>query len=376
MTKLESTVSDILKHADVQINGTRPQDITIHDSRVYGRVLRDRELGLGESYMDGWWDAKRPDELIAHILSADLAAKVKPSPALIATGLAQIIGATVNNRQTVTKAKKNASHHYNIGNDLYERMLDQRMIYSCGYWDGVKTLDEAQTNKLDLICRKLQLKKGMTLLDIGCGWGGFAEYAARHYGVTVTGISPASEQVKIAKKRTKGLKVKILQKDYRDMTGQFDRITSIGMLEHVGIKNYGTFFAACKRLLAPGGMMLHHTIGSNQTYNPREAKWIDRYIFPGGEIPTIAQVASAVEKKFVIEDLHNFGPDYDKTLMAWYQNFKRHYPEISDKYDQRFYRMWEFYLLMFAALFRTRNLQLWQFVMRPVERSSTYKSPR
>ncbi|MBI3888958.1 cyclopropane fatty acyl phospholipid synthase [Candidatus Saccharibacteria bacterium] len=376
MTKLEKTVEELFQHADIKLGGTRPQDVTINNPAVYGRVLRDRELGLGESYMDGWWDSPQPDAFITRILSADLASQVKLSPAIIASGAKSVVSASFSNRQSVKKAKKNAEHHYNIGNDLYELMLDKRMIYSCGYWKGAKTLDQAQENKLDLICRKLQLKKGMTLLDIGCGWGGFAEFAATKYGVKVTGISPAIEQVKKAKERTKGLNVTILQKDYRHMTGSFDRIVSIGMLEHVGVKNYQTFFESCNALLKPGGMMLHHTIGSNQTYNPSEAKWIDKYIFPGGVIPTIPEVVTPAQKYFVVEDIQNFGPDYDKTLMAWHKNFVKSYPKIKDSYDERFYRMWEYYLLMFAAGFRTRNLQLWQFVMTRHEVTPRYDAPR
>lgn len=376
MTKLETTVNELLKKADIKVGGKRPQDIMIHNPALYARVIRDRELGLGESYMDGWWDAPQPDEFITRLLSTDLASRLKLSPSLVASGAASVVSAAVRNRQSVKRAKKNAEHHYNIGNDLYEKMLDSRMIYSCGYWKGARTLDQAQENKLDLICRKLQLKKGMTLLDIGCGWGGFAEYAATKYGVKVTGISPASEQVKKAKERTKGLAVTILQKDYRHMTGSFDRIVSIGMLEHVGIKNYPSFFKKCNELLKPGGMMLHHTIGGNHPYNYNEAKWIDKYIFPGGMIPTIPEVVTPAQKYFIVEDVQNFGPDYDKTLMAWHRNFVKHYPKLKDTYDERFYRMWEYYLLMFAAAFRSRSLQLWQFVMTRPEISPRYDSPR
>jgi len=250
MTGAERTVRDLFALADVKVNGKRPFDIQVHDQRFYGRVLRGRELALGESYMDGWWDAKQLDELVSRVLAADIRSKLRISPALIKT----VLTSTVLNRQTNRRAKRNAAHHYNIGNDLYERMLDKRMIYSCAYWKDAKNLDDAQTAKLDLICRKLQLKKGMTLLDIGCGWGGFAEYAARTYGVKVTGITPAAEQVKIAKKRTKGLPVRILQKDYREISGTYDRIVSIGMLEHVGPKNYKDFFGRCNDMLAQGGL--------------------------------------------------------------------------------------------------------------------------
>lgn len=376
MTKLEKTVEELLQQADIKLGGTRPQDITIHNKALYGRVLKDRELGVGESYMDGWWDAPQLDVFITRLITTDIASKVKLSPSIVASGAASLIAASVSNRQSIKRAKKNAEHHYNIGNDLYELMLDTRMIYSCGYWKGARTLDQAQENKLDLICRKLQLKKGMTLLDIGCGWGGFSEFAARNYGVKVTGISPAAEQVKKAKERTKGLNVTILQKDYRHMTGKFDRIVSIGMLEHVGLKNYGPFFEKCNELLKPGGMMLHHTIGSNTPQDFSSFQWIDKYIFPGGYVPTMSELLTPAQKYFSIEDVQNFGPDYDKTLMAWHKNFVKNYPKIKDKYDERFYRMWEYYLLMCAAGFRTRNTHLWQFVMTRQEVSPRYDAPR
>jgi cyclopropane-fatty-acyl-phospholipid synthase len=249
------------------------------------------------------------------------------------------------------------------------------MIYSCGYWQRAKTLDDAQEQKLDLICRKLDLKKGMKLLDIGCGWGGFAEFAATNYKVIVTGISPAAEQVKVAKRRARGLPVTILQKDYREMSGSFDRIISVGMLEHVGPKNYQNFFEICNSLLKKGGMMLHHTIGTNSP-DKYGSPWLGKYIFPGGILPTLAQISKAVEDRFIIEDVQNIGPDYDKTLMAWHHNFKRNFHEIETNYNQRFYRMWEFYLLSCAGAFRARNLQLWQIVMRRIESSETYISAR
>ena len=364
-------VETLLKHADIKINGTRPFDIQVHDERFYGRALKHQGLGVGESYMEGWWDSKSVDQLITRVLNAGLENKVRPSPEIIMLGISTLL----TNRQTHRRARKNAAHHYNIGNDLYERMLDDRMIYSCAYWKDAKTLAEAQEAKLKLICEKLELKKGMTLLDIGCGWGGFSEYAARNYGAKVTGISPAAEQVKLARQRTKGLNVKIEQKDYRDMAGKFDRIVSIGMLEHVGHKNYKKFFDICRNLLKDDGLMLHHTIGSNMSVRSGDP-WMDKYIFPGGNLPSITQISKSIENKLVIEDLHNFGPDYDKTLMAWHKNFVKHWSELEDFYDDRFKRMWEYYLQSCAAGFSSRNLQLWQIVMRPKVESPTYKSVR
>jgi cyclopropane-fatty-acyl-phospholipid synthase len=371
MSDAKKTVEYLLSLGDVKINGSRPFDIQVKDERFYKRALAQRELGLGEAYMDGWWDVDRLDETVARLMAANLRQKVKVSPAMVKT----IALSLLSNRQSGKRAPQNASHHYNIGNDLYERMLGKRMIYSCGYWKNAKTLDEAQEAKLDLICRKLHLKKGMTVLDIGCGWGGFAEYAARNYGVAVTGISPAAEQVKVAKERTKGLSVTIEQKDYREMSGLYDRVVSIGMLEHVGPKNYQDFFARCHSALKDDGLMLHHTIGNNRSVTAVDP-WIDKYIFPGGVLPSLAQISRSIERKLIIEDLHNFGPDYDKTLMAWHTNFVNHYSEIKDSYDERFFRMWSFYLLSCAGAFRARHIQLWQIVMRKIEPSSVYEAVR
>lgn len=371
MANAEKFILQLLDMADIRIGGSRPQDITVHNPKLYSRLVRDQMLGLGESYMDGWWDANQLDAMFSQVIKADLANKLKLRPSLVLQG----IDAKLRNRQSIKRATRNAEHHYNIGNDLYAAMLDKRMVYSCGYWQGAKTLDQAQEQKLDLICRKLELKKGMTVLDIGCGWGAFLEYAAKNYGTRGVGVTPAAEQVKFARARLKGLDIKIQQKDYRQVTGRYDRIVSIGSFEHIGYKNYRTFFEVCDAHLVQGGMMLHHTIGSNHDQTKTDP-WIDKYIFPGGVIPGLRQISKAIEGKFVIEDLHNFGPDYDKTLMAWYKNFVRNYPKLREHYDERFYRMWTLYLLLCASGFRERDLQLWQIVMRHQQSAPSYQGIR
>jgi cyclopropane-fatty-acyl-phospholipid synthase len=371
MSKAKEVVTGLLALADVRVDGKRPFDITVNDDRLYKRLLSGGELGLGESYMDGWWDVERLDQLVERLVSAGVKEKVRISPSLVRTVALSVL----MNRQTKVRARRNAAHHYNVGNDLYERMLGKRMMYSSAYWQNARTLDEAQEAKLDLICRKLQLKPGMKVLDIGCGWGGFAQFAAEKYGVNVTGITPASNQYEMAKERVRNPLIKFQLKDYREMSGTFDRIVSIGMLEHVGPKNFNEFFHRCTAMLKDDGIMLHHTIGNNrsvQSINP----WTDRYIFPGGVIPSLAQVSKAAERRLVIEDVHNFGPDYDKTLMAWHENFVRNYPQIKEKYDDRFFRMWEFYLLTSAGMFRARRLQLYQIVMRKPVTSGSYQAVR
>ncbi len=364
----------LLQKADIRLDGDRPSDIRVLDERFWDRIVSQRELAFGESYMDGWWDCGALDQLIAKVQAANLRDQVRLSPSLMFHAARSIL----LNNQTLRRAAKNASHHYNVGNDLYERMLGERMVYSCAYWrrDGhqVDTLDQAQEAKLDLICRKLQLEPGMRLLDIGCGWGGLAKFAAEQYGASVVGISPAVEQIKIATKRCEGLAVEIRQLDYREVTGTFDRITSIGMMEHVGSKNLQRFFDVCGERLADDGMMLHHTIGSNES-KAHIDPWFDKYIFPGGNLPSIAHIASAAEKKWVIEDLHSFGPDYDRTLLAWHANVTAAWVDLPN-YDERFRRMWDYYLLGTAGSFRARNTQLWQIVFRKIRTSPTYTSPR
>jgi cyclopropane-fatty-acyl-phospholipid synthase len=243
-------------------------------------------------------------------------------------------------------------------------MLDRRMIYSCGYWKDTADLDAAQEAKLDLICRKIGLAPGMRILDIGSGWGGFLQFAAERYGVSGVGVTVSKEQAALANERTQGLPVETRLLDYQALDGQFDRIISIGMFEHVGYKNYRPYFTKARQLLDDDGLMLLHTIGGN-TSTTHGDPWSEKYIFPNGMLPSIAQIGTATEKLFVIEDWHNFGADYDKTLMAWLERFEAAWPALADQYDQRFYRMWRYYLASFAALFRARTLELWQVVLSP-----------
>jgi cyclopropane-fatty-acyl-phospholipid synthase len=361
----------LLGLAGIEVNGKNPWDIQVHDDRLWNRIISQRELGLAEAYMDGWWDVESIDQFLTKLLEINVLDKAPFSISLIG----HAVKSTVLNRQTKAKAAANAKHHYNIGNDLYARMLDKEMAYSCGYWKSAKTLDQAQIAKFDLICRKLELKPGMKLLDIGCGWGGLLRYAAKNYGIIGTGISPADNQIELARAKNGKLKIEYLQMDYRDLSGNFDRIVSVGMMEHVGPKNLETFFNKCISLLAPDGMMLHHTIASNETKQVTDP-FFDRYIFPGGVLPSLAQISKAVEKKVIIEDVHNFGPDYEKTLLAWHANINnKRWREIPN-YDERFRRMWNYYLLSSAAGFRARHIQLIQVVFRQMNSRGAYKAVR
>ena len=353
-------VEGLLGLADVRVNGDRPWDMRVADGRVFGRILREGTLGLGEAYVDGWWDAPKLDEFFHKVIAADLKRKVGLSWPLVKT----VIRAAFLNLQSYRRAFEIGERHYDNGNDLYQAMLDKRMTYTCGYWSGkpkAGTLDEAQEAKLDLVCRKLGLKAGEHVLDIGCGWGSFAKFAAERYGARVTGITVSREQAELGREMCKGLPVELRLEDYREVRGKFDHVVSLGMFEHVGKKNYRAFMKIVDRCLAEGGLFLLHTIGSKRSVNSTDP-WIGKYIFPNGMLPSMKQIAKAAEGLFVMEDWHNFGADYDPTLMAWFRNFEKAWPSLRERHGERFHRMWKYYLLSCAGAFRARHIQLWQMV--------------
>lgn len=355
---MKKIIQKLLEPSDVQINGDRPWDIQVHDPQFFERVLSGGSLALGESYMDGWWDCEALDQFFEKILENRLDKKVKKHAKKL---LYVILKAKIINAQNGSKAYVIGKRHYDIGNNLFSLMLDKGLNYSCGFWENAKTLESAQEAKLDLVCRKMGLKPGMKVLDVGCGWGGFAKYAAEKYGANVHGVTVSREQVKFAKKICLGLDVKIELKDYRELKEKFDRIISIGMFEHVGYKNYKTYMKVIHRCLKPDGLFLLHTIAGNTSVNSVDP-WIHKYIFPNSMLPSAKQITAAAEKLFMLEDWHSFGQYYDKTLMAWYNNFKLKWSELKDTYDERFYRMWTYYLLSCAGSFRSRRNQLWQIV--------------
>ena len=360
--RVESTpkelVTQVLSLADVKIDGNRPSDIKVYDDRFYERVIKDGSLGLGESYMEGWWDAEALDECMYKILSADLSKKVKPTWEMIW----QTAQAKLFNMQSKAYSSTVIDAHYELGDNLYELMLGDTLAYTCAYWKNAASLDSAQTAKFDLIAKKMGLKKGMKVLDLGCGWGGFARHIAKEYGVEVVAVNLSAKQVAYAKKICEGLPVEVLNKDYRDATGTFDRIISIGLLEHVGQKNYRGFMELIHRCLTDDGLALVHTIGKNIS-SPATDPWITRYIFPHGQLPSVAQMSKAMEGLFVMEDWHNMSTNYDITLMNWFENFNKNWLKIQSEYPTPFYKMWKYYLLSCAAAFRARNIQLWQVVL-------------
>lgn len=366
-------LAGLLGQADIRVDGKRPWDMLIHHPHTAERILARGSLGMGESYMEGWWDCARLDELIARILAARLDEKAG-SRELILQGLR----ARLFNLQDLSRSWRVGEVHYDIGNDFFEAMLDSHMAYTCGYWARADNLDDAQAAKLDLICRKLDLQPGMRLLDIGCGWGSLMKYAAEHYAVDCVGLTISREQAEHGRQRCRGLAVEFQLQDYREFNRsgdeRFDRVASVGMFEHVGHKNHHAFFTVARRSLAADGLFLLHTIGKNLRATVTDP-WIDRYIFPNGDLPSLGQIADASESSFIIEDVHNFSADYDRTLMAWNERFEWAWPRFAARYGERFRRMWRYYLLACAGTFRARSSQLWQIVMSPEGVRGGYRRP-
>jgi cyclopropane-fatty-acyl-phospholipid synthase len=349
---------ELLANADIIVGGDRPWDIQVHDERLWSRVLRDGTLGAGEAYEEGWWDTPALDQFSDRVTRVRLGEVLRETWMIVA----HVVRARLLNMQSITRSFHNGQRHYDIGNDLYEAMLGGRLLYTCAYWPNASTLDEAQDAKLDLVCRKVGLRPGMRVLDLGCGWGGFAAFAAERYQVSVTGITVAQEQVRWAHERYAHLPVDIRLDDYRNATGTYDAVVSIGLMEHVGWKNYRSYMELVDRLLAPGGVAFIHTIAGNR---PRAHldPWFDRYIFPNAVLPTLPRLTAAMEDIFICEDVHNIGEDYDLTLMAWWRNFDAAWPRLRATYGDAFYRRWKYYLLVSAGAFRSRAQQLFQIVM-------------
>ena len=356
---LQRRVEALLQEAGVTPGGGRPQDIEILDPRFHARVLADGSLGLGESYMDGWWQAHSLDAFLGQLLAARLDERVHGSGEVW-----DALKAKLFNLQAGQGSYEVGKRHYDLGNDLYQAMLGKRLVYSCGYWRDAGNLDDAQEAKLELICRKLGLRPGMRVLDIGCGWGEALKYAAERYGVEGVGITISAEQAAYASELCAGLPVQIRLQDYHELDERFDAILSVGMFEHVGVKNYRSYFEVARRCLGEDGLFLLHCIGSNVS-RERTDPWIAKYIFPNSMLPSAAQISTALEGLFVLEDWHNFGADYDLTLQAWRDNVEAAWPRLDARYDERFRRMWRFYLAASMATFRTRHSQLWQLLLSP-----------
>lgn len=351
-------IAALLGSAGIGINGSNPWDIQVNDTRFYSAVLTHGSLGAGEAYVEGWWDCQRVDQLFEKVLRSSVETRLRKDWKL----MLRIFIGRIFNPQSPARVKRKVQRHYDLSNDLFRYMLDNRMVYSCAYWKEAKNLDEAQEHKLDLICRKLNLQPGQHVLDIGCGWGSFARFAAERYGVRVTGITLSYDQKTYADSACRGLPVDIQLLDYRQLKGQYDHIVSIGMFEHVGYMNYRTYMRIVHDMLKPTGLFLLHTIGGNVSTSWTDP-WINKYIFPGSLIPSIRQIGKAIERLFIMEDWHNLSVDYDKTLLAWYNNFTSHWDKLKHRFDDHFYRLWSYYLLSCAGSFRARKNQVWQVVL-------------
>jgi cyclopropane-fatty-acyl-phospholipid synthase len=369
--RLRQRVQRLLDPVDVRIDGDRPWDLRVHDDHFFGRVLLQGSLGLGESYMDGWWDAGSLDGLLFRLLAGRVDDRAHG-----AADRLDDLRAHLQNLQSGRRSFAVGERHYDLGNELYEAMLGRRLVYSCGYWREASDLDAAQEAKLDLVCRKLRLQPGMRVLDIGCGWGEALKFAAERHGVSGVGVTVSREQAEYARRLCAGLPVEIRLQDYRELDEPFDAVLSLGMFEHVGVKNYAAYFDVARRCLVDErGLFLLHSIGGNRSRTHTDP-WIGRYIFPNSMLPSAAQVATALEGRFVIEDWHNFGADYDRTLQAWRGNIEAAWERLPPRYDERFRRMWRYYLAASMAAFRARRIQLWQLVLSPRGVPGGYVAPR
>ena len=362
---------EYLALAGIAINGPNAWDIQVKDERLFDRVMAGGSIALGESYMDGWWDADDLAEFFNKLLRADLYKKVNPLSVAFHS-----LRARLSNLQSRARATQVAEEHYDLGNDLYQKMLDpETMSYTSAYFENTTDLGEAQTKKLDLLCRKIGLKKGDHVLDIGCGFGGFAKHAAEKYGARVTGISLSKEQIALARERTKGLPVEIKFQDYRDVEGEFDHVVSIEMIEAVGHKNFRTYMEKIHSVLKDGGFFGLQAIVGRWNGLAGDA-WIEKYIFPNGVLPSVQQIGDSIQELFIAEDWHEFGAYYDKTLLKWFENFDRAWPELKEKYSDRFYRMWKYYLMCCAGSFRARQSTLYQIVLSKDRMEGMYQTVR
>lgn len=363
LSNARNYVENGLADAGISINGTEEWDIQVHNSRFYSELFLKHSLGLGESYMRGDWSCRRLD-LFFEKLFRSAASHKRPVPSVLLNEIAS----RALNLQSRGRASIVCRKHYDLDLDLFEHMLDERMVYTCAYWNNADSLEQAQVAKLELICNKLGLEPGMGLLDIGCGFGSLMKYAAEKRGVRCVGYSLSEMQTSYGRQSCRGLPVEFILDDYRNVKGRFDRVVSVGMLEAVGHKNLEDFMAVVGSAIAADGYALIHTVGHNHSTVSADP-WVDRYIFPNGHIPSITQLGKSIEHRFVLEDLHNFGPDYALTLLEWNNRFQKAWQSLSQRYDSEFRRMWEFYLLSFAGGFKARRWQLLQLVLSPIGRA-------
>ena len=357
-------LAQLLASADIHLNGSRPWDIQINHPQMLTRLLKQGGLGLGDSYMDGWWECQAIDLMLERAMRGRLHEQLQTPRAWW-----ESFKGHLRHSDSEGPSRIVGRMHYQVGNPVYQAMFDPYMTHSCAYWvDGAQTLEEAQLANLEMICRKLQLKPGMRVLDLGCGWGSFMRYATERYGVSVLGLTHSDEQLKLGQQLARSLPMQFELTDYRqcnpESKSRFDRIVSIGLFDQLGQKDFSAFFQTAKRSLKDDGWMLLQTQGKSPNSGLLDG-WDDKHIHAPGYVPRLDEVTQASEAHFVVEDVHNFGADYDRTLQHWHQRFEMAWPQLRLSHDERFYRMWRFHLLSSAASFRTRHKQMWQLVLSP-----------
>ena len=334
--------------------------MAIHDRRFFRRIATRGKVGIGESYTAGEWDS---DDLVAFfellLRNAEGAAKRHARVRRLLEARPRL-----NRRNGLLRARRNIAYHYDLGNDLFELMLDETMTYSCAVFERPdESLADGQRRKYQRICRKLQLEPGDRVIEIGCGWGGFAAFAAREHGCSVTGLTISAEQAALARERTVGLDVCILEEDYRHHEGSYTKVASIEMLEAIGERQFPTYFDAIDRLLEPGGLACIQTILIPDDRWDRYRKapdWIEQYVFPGCLIPSLTALTHAMTRssRLMVHEVDEIGPHYAETLRRWRESFRKNIDEIRELgYDERFERTWNFYLAFCEAAFRTRALR-------------------
>lgn len=372
LKKLQSSwhgpgVEIVLKSKVYQLGeGVARTKLIVKNPSVLRRLPLSPSLAFGEAYMNG--DIEVQGSLFDILEGFHASAGMLPSWTKFAR---EFVGRLpISSR----RATQNAQHHYDIGNDFYALWLGRQRVYSCAYFlREDDDIDTAQQQKLEIICRKARLQPDHTLLDIGCGWGGLMFHAVKSYGVHATGITPANEQANFIKEKAKqeGLqdKIKVIRGDWRELSGKYDRIISVGMFEHVGKRQYDEFFQKWRELLKDNGVSLLHTIGRMSPAGGDP--WINKYIFPGGYLPSLDQMIVPIAKQgLMVTDVENLWQHYDLTLQRWLANFEEHVLEITSMFDEKFVRMWRLYLAGSISAFRWGGIHLWQAVILPSKSSS------